>query len=67
MQHALLLSCDWQLDARTSLWLRETGGRGHVSRQFLSAFQRHLRSLKRLSGGLDVSRNRTVSEGVENR
>ena len=65
-QSALLLCCDWQLDARTQLWQRETSSSNKtaypnqdsqplppcVSSRYLNAFQRDLRVLKRLSRSL---------------
>lgn len=57
LKNCLLLSCDWQLSARTTLWQREMGG-DTVTSGYLAAFQRDLNSLRKVSEGLSWARPR---------
>jgi len=47
LQNALLLACDWQLDARTQLWQRECSS-GRVSPEYMDVFAGDISSLKQL-------------------
>merc|ERR1712223_252235 len=51
LKNGLLLCCDWRLRARTSIWQNEMGGEP-VTSNFLSACQRDLNSLRRVSVGM---------------
>jgi sterol regulatory element-binding transcription factor 1 len=53
LKNCLLLACDWQLHARTTLWQSNMKG-ANVSSSFLEAFQRDLNSLRRVTESLKV-------------
>ena len=53
LKNCLLLSCDWQLNARTKFWQSNLNG-GPVTSSYLQSFQQDLNSLKRVSESLTV-------------
>jgi len=57
LKNCLLLSCDWQLNARTKFWQSNLNG-GPVTSNYLQSFQHDLNSLKRVSESLTWARPR---------
>ena len=64
-QNCLMVACDWQLSARTTVWQRDLQG-DVISSSALSAFQRDLNSLRRVSDGLSVRKKKNPTALLSN-